>query len=77
MSWCEITATRRLPLLTVDPAGDDYLRERCDRRDYHVLADARELPTSLAQLYLAACAERRSDLARNRMSPRSSANVDQ
>lgn len=47
-------------LLTVDPAGEDYLRDRCDPRDYHVLGDARDLPTSLAQLYLAVRAESRS-----------------
>lgn len=44
-------------LITVDAAGDDYLRTMCDERDYHVIADARELPASLAALYLAARAE--------------------
>ena len=41
-------------LITVDPAGGDYLRTMCDTRDYHVIEDARDLPASLAQLYLAA-----------------------
>lgn len=44
-------------LITVDAAGDDYLRTMCDARDYHVIADVRELPESLATLYLAARAE--------------------
>ena len=46
-------------LITVDPAGGDYLRTMCDTRDYHVIEDARDLPASLAQLYLAARVEGR------------------
>jgi hypothetical protein len=41
-------------LITVDPAGGDYLREMCDPREYHVIAEARELPAALAQLYAVA-----------------------
>lgn len=39
-------------LITVDAAGDDYLRSVCDGQDYQVIADARDLPDSLASLYL-------------------------
>jgi hypothetical protein len=41
-------------LITVDPAGADYLREMCDPREYHVIADAYDLPAALASLYLVA-----------------------
>jgi hypothetical protein len=41
-------------LITVDPAGGDYLKELCDERDYHVIDNARDLPLALAALYLAA-----------------------
>lgn len=41
-------------LITVDPAGGDYLSRMCDPREYHVIADARDLPGSLAQLYVVA-----------------------
>jgi nitric oxide reductase NorD protein len=41
-------------LVTVDPAGGDYLRELCGPREYHVIDDARQLPGALAQLYLVA-----------------------
>jgi len=44
-------------LVTVDPAGGDYLSEMCDPREYHVIADARDLPAALAQLYVVARAE--------------------
>lgn len=44
-------------LITVDPAGGDYLRDMCDPREYHVIADARELPAALAQLYVVARAD--------------------
>ena len=37
-------------LVTVDPAGGDYLSEMCDPREYHVIADARDLPAALGQL---------------------------
>jgi nitric oxide reductase NorD protein len=47
-------------LITVDPAGGDYLGEMCDPRAYHVIGDARELPASLAQLYVVARAEARA-----------------
>lgn len=47
-------------LITVDPDGGDYLREICDPREYHVIADARELPAALGELYLVA----RSDVRR-------------
>jgi len=41
-------------MITVDPAGDDYLGEICDPREYHVIANPRDLPESLAQLYVVA-----------------------
>ena len=41
-------------LVTVDPAGGDYLSEMCDPREYHVIADARDLPAALGQLYAVA-----------------------
>jgi nitric oxide reductase NorD protein len=44
-------------LITVDPAGGDYLSRMCDRQEYHVIGDARELPASLAELYAVARAE--------------------
>jgi nitric oxide reductase NorD protein len=44
-------------LVTVDPAGGDYLSEMCDPREYHVIADARDLPAALAQLYVVARGE--------------------
>ena len=45
--------------ITVDPAGGDYLSRMCDRQEYHVIGDARELPASLAELYAVARAEAR------------------
>jgi nitric oxide reductase activation protein len=47
-------------LITVDPAGGDYLGKMCDPREYHVISDARELPAALAQLYAVARAEARA-----------------
>jgi nitric oxide reductase activation protein len=44
-------------LITVDPAGGDYLGRMCDPREYHVIGDAADLPVSLAELYLVARAE--------------------
>jgi nitric oxide reductase NorD protein len=44
-------------LVTVDPAGGDYLSEMCDPREYHVIADARDLPAALGQLYVVARTE--------------------
>jgi len=41
-------------LITVDPAGADYLGALCDPREYHVIADACDLPAALASLYLVA-----------------------
>jgi hypothetical protein len=41
-------------LITVDAAGEDYLRTICDEHEYQVIKDARQLPVSLAMLYLAA-----------------------
>lgn len=41
-------------LITVDPAGADYLGAMCDPREYHVIADAHDLPAALASLYLVA-----------------------
>jgi hypothetical protein len=36
----------------------------CDPREYHVIGDARELPASLAQLYVVARAEARATTVR-------------
>ncbi|HEU0239804.1 MAG TPA: hypothetical protein VFR11_11090 [Micromonosporaceae bacterium] len=47
-------------LITVDPAGGDYLKRMCDPREYHVIADARDLPASLAELYVVARGDRRA-----------------
>jgi hypothetical protein len=44
-------------LITVDPAGGDYLSRMCDPREYHVIADARDLPEALTELYAVARAE--------------------
>jgi hypothetical protein len=41
-------------MITVDPAGGDYLGEICDPREYHVIGNPRDLPESLAQLYVVA-----------------------
>ncbi|MEW2502761.1 VWA domain-containing protein [Amycolatopsis sp. NPDC047767] len=41
-------------LITVDPAGGDYLRTMCDPDEYHVIADPRDLPVALARLYVTA-----------------------
>jgi nitric oxide reductase NorD protein len=49
-------------LITVDPAGGDYLGKMCDPREYHVIGDARDLPASLAQLYVVARAQARATI---------------
>ena len=41
-------------MITVDPAGEDYLGEICRRQEYHVIGNPRDLPESVAQLYLVA-----------------------
>ncbi len=46
-------------LITVDPAGGDYLSRMCDPREYHVIGDARDLPAALAELYTVARADAR------------------
>ncbi len=51
-------------LITVDPAGGDYLARMCDAREYHVIGDARDLPASLAELYVVARAEARATIRR-------------
>ncbi|MEO5701848.1 MAG: VWA domain-containing protein [Casimicrobiaceae bacterium] len=38
-------------VLTVDPEGNDYLRDMCDGLDYEVLRDVRQLPARLLMLY--------------------------
>lgn len=53
-------------LVTVDPAGGDYLSDMCDPREYHVIADARDLPAALAQLYVVARGEAPRALGRVR-----------
>jgi nitric oxide reductase NorD protein len=44
-------------LITVDPAGGDYLAQMCDPLEYHVITDARDLPAALGQLYAVARAD--------------------
>jgi nitric oxide reductase NorD protein len=41
-------------LVTIDPAGGDYLGDMCDPREYHVITEALDLPNALASLYLVA-----------------------
>ncbi|MFI5614484.1 nitric oxide reductase activation protein NorD [Amycolatopsis sp. NPDC051903] len=41
-------------LITVDPAGGDYLAAMCDPDEYHVITDPRDLPAALARLYVTA-----------------------
>jgi nitric oxide reductase activation protein len=41
-------------LITVDPAGGDYLSRMCDPQEYHVISDARDLPAALGELYVVA-----------------------
>lgn len=41
-------------LVTVDPAGDDYLRSMCDATEYRVIKDIHQLPTALVTLYATA-----------------------
>lgn len=48
-------------LVTVDPAGDDYLRSICDPMEYRVIQDVHQLPAALLTLYTAA----RSGFARS------------
>jgi nitric oxide reductase NorD protein len=38
-------------VLTIDPHGNDYLREMCDGIGYEVLGDVAELPLRLVSLY--------------------------
>lgn len=40
-------------VLTIDPHGNDYLREMCDGMGYEVLSDVSELPSRLVSLYRA------------------------
>jgi hypothetical protein len=41
-------------LVTIDPAGGDYLAGMCDPQEYHVINNALDLPGALASLYLVA-----------------------
>jgi nitric oxide reductase NorD protein len=41
-------------LVTIDPAGGDYLADMCDPQEYHVISNALDLPGALASLYLVA-----------------------
>ena len=38
-------------VLTIDPHGNDYLREMCDGIGYEVLEDVADLPLRLVKLY--------------------------
>jgi len=44
-------------LVTVDPDGGDYLGRACNPRNYHVIADARDLPEALTELYVSVRAD--------------------
>ena len=48
------TAGVRPYLVTIDPAGGDYLGDMCDPREYHVITNALDLPDALTSLYLVA-----------------------
>jgi nitric oxide reductase activation protein len=48
------TAGVRPYLVTIDPAGGDYLSDMADPREYHVISNALDLPNALASLYLVA-----------------------
>ena len=37
--------------LTVDPSGNDYLRDMCSESQYMVIRDISELPTELSRVY--------------------------
>jgi hypothetical protein len=41
-------------LITIDPAGGDYLSDLADPQEYHVISNALDLPNALASLYLVA-----------------------
>ncbi|MEV6850089.1 hypothetical protein [Actinoplanes sp. NPDC051411] len=41
-------------LVTIDPAGGDYLSDMADPQEYHVISNALDLPNALASLYLVA-----------------------
>jgi hypothetical protein len=57
------TAGVRPYLITVDRAGSGYLSRMCDPREYHVISDARDLPASLAELYVVARTEARATVS--------------
>ena len=38
-------------LITVDPQGSDYLADICEPVEYHVIADPRDLPSAVGELY--------------------------
>jgi hypothetical protein len=38
-------------LITVDPEGSDYLADICEPAEYHVIADPRDLPSAVGELY--------------------------
>jgi hypothetical protein len=38
-------------LITVDPEGNDYLGDICEPAEYHVIADPRDLPAAVGELY--------------------------
>lgn len=48
------TAGVRPYLVTIDPAGGDYLSDLADPQEYHVISNALDLPNALASLYLVA-----------------------
>lgn len=38
-------------LVTIDPEGSDYLASICEPAEYHVIADPRDLPAAVGELY--------------------------
>ena len=50
-------------LITVDPEGSDYLADICEPVEYHVIADPRDLPAAVGELYRVA--RHRADQARH------------
>ncbi len=48
----EVTAAGTIPFcITVDRAGNDYLREMCDEAQYLIIDDLQELPRELPKIY--------------------------
>jgi nitric oxide reductase activation protein len=50
-------------LITIDPEGTNYLADICEPVEYHVIADPRDLPSAIGELYRVA--RHRADQARS------------